>query len=77
MRSDNSVPQRYVALLIGLGDQIVVQPLALEEAQVARWEVPLASASWREAILVISALAPYTTEPASYSLVIESAEADH
>jgi len=76
VRSDGSVPQRYVVLLISLGDRIVVQPLALDEAQVARWEVPLASASWREAILVISALAPYTTEPAFYSLVIESAEAD-
>ena len=37
----------------------------------AEWEVPLASEGWREAIVVISGLAPITPYPAQYTLMIE------
>jgi hypothetical protein len=71
VHSDNSVPQRYVALLIGIGDTITVERLPVEEDQTAEWTAPLGSEDWSEAILVLSGLASLTTQPASYQLVIE------
>lgn len=71
LRTDGFVPQRYLALLIGMGDRIVVQQLPVGEDRQALWSVPLGSERWREAVLVISGLAPFTSEPAPYSLVIE------
>ena len=71
VRTDNDVPQRYLALLIGLGDTITVERLPLEEDQTAEWRVPLGSEGWREAVLVLSGLTPLTTYPALYQLTIE------
>ena len=76
VRSANLVPQRYMALLIGLegdpGDEeVTVERLPVEEDQTAVWTVPLGSAGWREAVLVLSGLAPLTTHPALYQLTIE------
>jgi hypothetical protein len=65
------VPQRYLALLIGLGDEVTVERLPLEQDQTARWTVPLGSENWREAILVLSGLAPRTGQPALYQLRIQ------
>jgi hypothetical protein len=73
LRTDGYVPQRYLALLIGMGDRIEVQQLPVGEDRKARWFVPLESEGWREAVLVVSALAPFTTEPAPYSVAIERA----
>ena len=69
-QSDNFVPQRYLALLIGLGETITVERLAVEPDQTAEWIVPLGSENWREAVLVFSGLAPLTTNPALYELRI-------
>ncbi len=69
--SNNLVPQRYLALLIGIGDTITVERLPIDEGQTAEWIVPLGSENWREAVLVLSGLAPLTTQPASYQLVVE------
>jgi len=75
VRSDNFIPQRYLALLIGLGegpgDEVTVERLPVEENQTAIWAVPLGSKNWREAMLVLSGLAPITTHPAFYQLTIE------
>jgi len=71
VRSDNFVPQRYLALLIGLGDKATVERLPLEEDQIADWTVPLVSEGWREAVLVLSGLAPLTTHPAFYRLTVD------
>jgi immune inhibitor A len=70
VRTDNLVPQRYLALLIGIGDSIAVERLPVEEDQTAEWTVPLGSRGWREAVLVLSGLAPFTTQPAPYRLTI-------
>jgi len=71
LRSDNFVPQHYLALLIGIGDTIAVERLPVSEHQTAEWTIPLGSDGWREAVLVFSGLAPLTTQPAPYQLVIE------
>ena len=71
VRSDNFVPQRYLALLIGLGDTITVERLPVGEDRTADWTVPLSSENLREAVLVLSGLAPLTTHPALYHLTIE------
>jgi hypothetical protein len=72
IHSDALVPQRYLALLIGLGDGgITVERLPVGEDQTAEWTVPLASQGWREAVLVLSGLAPLTTQPALYLMTFE------
>ena len=75
IHSDNLVSQRYLALLIGLGekrgDEVTVERLPVEEDQTADWTVPLGSEGWREAVLVLSGLAPLTTHPALYQLTID------
>ena len=72
VRSDGLVPQRYLALLIGLGDTIAVEQLTMGEDQTAGWAVPLGREGWREAVLVLSGLAPLTSQPASYQLTIDA-----
>jgi hypothetical protein len=71
VRTDDLVPQRYLALLIGLGDEVTVERLPLEKDQTAQWTVPLGSENWHEAILVLSGLAPRTGQPALYQLRIQ------
>jgi len=71
VRTDGLVPQRYLALLIGLGDEVTVERLPLEKDQTARWTVPLGNRNWREAVLVLSGLAPRTGQPALYQLRIQ------
>lgn len=75
VRSNDFVAQRYLALLIsqgkGLGDGVTVERLQVEDDQTATWVVPLGSENLDEAVLVLSGLAPLTTQPALYSLAIE------
>ncbi|RLC67836.1 MAG: hypothetical protein DRI48_01210, partial [Chloroflexi bacterium] len=75
IRSDDAVPQRYLALLIGLGEgSVTVERLPVEQGNVAVWKAPLDSQSWQEAVLVLSGLAPRTAHPAFYHLTIESGQ---
>jgi hypothetical protein len=72
LHTENFVPQRYLALLIGFGqDGVAVERLEVEEDQTAEWVVGLESEGWQEAVLVLSGLAPLTTHPALYQLAIE------
>lgn len=71
VRINDGVPQRYLALLIGLGDPITVERLALEKDQTAAWTVPLDTQGWHEAVLVLSGLAPFTRYPALYQITIQ------
>ena len=70
VRTSDSVPQCFLALLIGLGDEVTVERLPVEQDQTAWWTVPLGSRDWREATLVLSGLAPHTAHPALYQLRI-------
>jgi immune inhibitor A len=75
--SGNSVPQRYLVLLIGIGpgegpeNEVTVERLPVKEDGRAEWTIPLGSEGWREAVLVLSGLASLTTHPAPYQLTIE------
>ena len=75
--SNNLVPQRYLALLIGIGpgegpeNEVAVERLPVREDGLAEWTIPLGNEGWREAILVLSGLASPTTHPAPYQLTIE------
>jgi len=82
VRSDNRVPQRYLALLIGLregppdengneNEKVTVERLAVGEDGLAEWTVPLGSEGWREAVIVLSGMADLTTRPALYRLTVE------
>jgi len=71
VRAQDLVGQRYLALLIGLGDEVTVERLPLRKDQTAQWTVPLGSKGWREAVLVLSGLAPRTTHPALYILRVD------
>ncbi len=64
VRTNNAVPQRYLVQLITFGAETSVRRLPLRADQTARWHLPLAQAD--HAILVISGLAPVTTEPSDY-----------
>lgn len=71
-RADNSAPQRYLALLIGLGETVTVERLPLETDQTAEWIAPLGNEDWREAVLVLSGLTPLAVNPALYELTIST-----
>ena len=73
IRSDNTVVQRYLALLIGITSEnaVTVERLPVKEDEPTEWAIPLSSAGWREAVLVLSGLAPLTSHPAPYQLAIE------
>jgi immune inhibitor A len=72
VRAGASVRQRYLLLLVGIGEEIAVRRLEVGVDASARFPVPLASEGWREAVLIVSGLAPITADGAPYSLVIEA-----
>ena len=76
VRTNDLVPQRYMVLLIGVGETIVVERLALGGDQTAEWTVPLGTEQWSEAVLVVSGLAPLTTHPAPYQLTIAEQQSE-
>jgi hypothetical protein len=63
VRTSNLVPQGYLVQLITFGPEVTVQRLPLREDQSARWRLSLADAD--HAVLLVSGMAPVTTEPAS------------
>jgi hypothetical protein len=64
VRTNNFVPQGYQVQLITFGPETTVQRLPLKENQSARWDLSLTDAD--HAVLLVSALARVTTEPAGY-----------
>jgi hypothetical protein len=69
VRTNNFVPLGYLVQLITVGSETTVQRLPLEEDQSARWHLPLADAD--HGVLLVSALAPVTTQPAGYYYRLE------
>jgi hypothetical protein len=69
IRTNNFVPQGYLVQLISFGPETTVQRLPLGEDQSARWSLVLADAD--HGVLLVSALAPVTTEPANYYYRLE------
>jgi hypothetical protein len=69
-RTNNLLPEKYSVQLISLSADGAarVQRLPLAEDQTGEWSVPLSQL--KNAVLVLSALARTTTEPAAYRLTI-------
>lgn len=65
IRHANVLPQRWLLQMILYGPETTVQRLALNADQTGEWTIPLDDDTYR-AIVTISALAPVTTERASY-----------
>ena len=70
IRHDNRLAQRYAVQWIVLGESVSVQRLAVNPDGVGEWQVPWPDQGG-QATLAISALAPATTQRASYSLWLE------
>jgi hypothetical protein len=68
--SDNWVSQRYLVQLITLGQQTRISHMSLDEGQDGRLELRGLGSEVDSAVLVISALAPVTTEVATYEYTI-------
>jgi hypothetical protein len=70
IRTNNLEPERYTVQLISTGSdgQTQVKRLPLADDQTGHWDVPLSQL--KSAVLVLSALARTTTEPAPYQLRI-------
>jgi immune inhibitor A len=76
VRTDNILPQRFLVQLIVLGPDVGVRRMELDEAQTGRLVVEDLGKGVEGAVLVVSGLAPVTTELASYEYAIESAQGD-
>jgi len=72
VRTNDLAPQRYLVLLIGLGDTVSLTRLPVQDDQTGEWTVLLGREELQEAVLVVSGLAPLTTHPALYRLEIEA-----
>ncbi|MBN1582934.1 MAG: immune inhibitor A, partial [Anaerolineae bacterium] len=69
--SDNLVSQHYLVRLITFGQQMDVRVIDLDETQSGSVELRGLGDAIDSAVLVVSALAPVTTEVASYEYTIE------
>ena len=76
IRTDNILPQRFLVQLVVLGPDVRVRRMELDEAQAGRLVVEGLGKGVERAVLVVSALAPVTTELASYEYSIEPAPED-
>jgi len=74
IRTDNTLPQRFLVQLIELGPDVRVQRMELDEAQTGHLAVEGLGKGVERAVLVVSGLAPVTTELAGYEYVIEPAQ---
>jgi immune inhibitor A len=71
IRTDNTLSQRYLVQLIELGAETRVRRLDLDEAQRGQWVIEGLGGEVERAVLVVSALAPKTTELAGYQYSVK------
>ena len=71
IHTDTVLPQRFLVQLIELGPDVTVRRMELDEAQTGRLRVEGLGTRVEGAVLVVSGLAPVTTELASYEYSIE------
>jgi hypothetical protein len=70
IRTDNTLPQRYLVQIIELGAETKLRRMELNEVQRGQLVIEGFGGEVAQAVLVVSALAPKTTEPASYQYSI-------
>jgi immune inhibitor A len=71
IHTDNTLSQRYLVQIIELGAETRVQRIELDEAQRGQWVIEGFGDQVERAVLVVSALAPKTTELAAYQYSVE------
>lgn len=69
VRHANVLPQEWLVQLVTFGNDTEVEPLIIADGTEGEWTLPL-SANTDRAVIVISALAPVTTESAPYTYVL-------
>lgn len=73
LRTDNVLPQEFLVLLVqpsaGAGAAPVTRLLSAGDAPAGEWELDLSEAAG-DAVLVVSGLAPVTSEPARYRVTL-------
>ncbi len=69
VRHANMMPQEWIVQLVTYGDETEVQRLLMADGVSGEWVIPF-SARMDKAVIVISALAPVTTEPANYKYTL-------
>lgn len=72
--SDNRVSQRYLVQLVTLGRQVQVISMPIDQAGYGQLEIRGLGKEIESAVLIISALAPVTTEIAAYEYAIRLIE---
>jgi hypothetical protein len=65
-----NIPQQYLVQLITFGDETRAERLELDEDMRGTFVLPDPGRFDGRAVLIVSALAPATTEPAAYSYQI-------
>jgi hypothetical protein len=70
IRHANVLPQDWLIQLVTFDPQPAIQRLTLEADQTGTWEIDLGGGAGR-AVVLVSAFAPVTTEPASYQYQID------
>ncbi|MBI4317214.1 MAG: immune inhibitor A [Chloroflexi bacterium] len=71
IRATNALPERFRVQLIKVGPATEVESLPLNDDQTGQWIIRGFGREFERGVLVVSALAPVTTEPASYQYSIE------
>jgi len=71
IRTDNTLPQRYLVQLIELGAMTRLRRMELDEARRGQLVIEGLGDEVERAVLVVSALAPKTTEVAGYQYTVE------
>ncbi len=74
LRVSDQLPQEFLVQVLLIGDELRVERMALNEQNTGKLRVAGLGGDVDQAVLVISALAPVTTEPASYRYRVTVAE---
>jgi len=72
IRTDNTLPQRYLVQLVELGAETRVRRMDLDEDQKGQLAIEGFGDEVERAVLVVSALAPKTTEMAGYQYSVKA-----
>ncbi|MFN2284036.1 MAG: hypothetical protein ACK2UQ_06415 [Anaerolineae bacterium] len=70
VRHANILPQTWIVQVVVEGDEPQVERLLMQNGTSGTWTIPLSSQQ-NEATIIVSALAPVTTEIAAYEILLE------
>lgn len=73
VRHANTLPQEWIVQVVTFGDTTEIRRLLMTEDTEGEWVIELDSRTDR-AILMISAIAPVTTEPATYTFTLDEVD---